>query len=100
MARGKSEKLRLWNKFLINIGKENFIEVYINAPIEVCEKRDIKGLYKKAREGKIKNFTGIDAPFEVPEHPDIELKTDKLSIEESVANSLEVILPIIEYKQY
>jgi adenylylsulfate kinase len=82
------------------IGKENFIEVYINAPIEVCEKRDIKGLYKKAREGKIKNFTGIDAPFEAPEHPDIELKTNKLSIEESVAKSLEVILPIIEYKQY
>lgn len=82
------------------IGKENFIEIYINAPIEVCEKRDIKGLYKKAREGKIKNFTGIDAPFEAPEHPDIELKTNKLSIEESVAKSLEVILPIIEYKQY
>ena len=82
------------------IGKENFIEVFINAPIEVCEKRDIKGLYQKAREGKIKNFTGIDAPFEAPEHPDIELKTDKLSIEESVAKSLEVILPIIEYRQY
>ena len=82
------------------IGKENFIEVFVNAPIEVCEGRDIKGLYKKARKGEIKNFTGIDAPFEAPEHPDIELKTDKLSIEESVAKSLEVILPIIEYKQY
>ena len=82
------------------IGKENFIEVFVNAPIEVCEGRDIKGLYKKARKGEIKNFTGIDAPFEAPEHPDIELKTDKLSIEESVSKSLEVILPIIEYKEY
>jgi len=82
------------------IGKENFIEVFINAPLNVCENRDTKGLYKKAREGKIKYFTGIDSTFEAPEHPDIELKTDKLSIEESVAKSLEVILPIIEYKQY
>jgi adenylylsulfate kinase len=82
------------------IGKENFIEVYINAPIEVCEKRDIKGLYQKAREGKIKNFTGIDAPFEAPEHPDIELKTDILSIEESTEKCLKHILPIISYKQY
>ena len=80
------------------IGKENFIEVFVNAPIEVCEKRDIKGLYQKAREGKIKNFTGIDAPFEAPEHPDIELKTDVLSIEESVEKCLKHILPIISYK--
>ncbi len=77
------------------IGRENFIEVYVNAPLEVCEQRDVKGLYKKAREGKIKNFTGIDAPFEAPENPTIELKTDELSIEESVAKCLEVIIPII-----
>ena len=56
------------------IGKENFIEVYINAPVEVCEQRDVKGLYKKARRGEIKNFTGIDAPFDAPKNPDIELK--------------------------
>ncbi|MCD4747220.1 MAG: adenylyl-sulfate kinase [Bacteroidales bacterium] len=80
------------------IGKKNFIEVYINAPIEVCEKRDTKGLYQKAREGKIKNFTGIDSPYQAPEQAYIELKTDELSIEESVAKSLKVILPIIEYK--
>ena len=79
------------------IGKENFIEVYINAPLEVCEKRDPKGLYKKVREGKIKNFTGIDSPFEAPEKPEIELKTDELSIEDSAAKALEIILPIIEY---
>ena len=80
------------------IGKENFIEVFINAPLEVCESRDVKGLYQKAREGKIKNFTGIDSPFEEPLNPDIELKTDKLSIEESTQKALEFILPIIEYK--
>jgi adenylylsulfate kinase len=81
------------------IGKENFIEVYINAPLEVCESRDVKGLYQKAREGKIKNFTGIDAPFEEPENADIELKTDELSIEESTQKALDFILPIIEYKE-
>ncbi len=81
------------------IGKENFIEVYVNAPIEVCEERDVKGLYKKVRMGEIKNFTGIDSPFDAPENPAIELQTDKLSIEESVKKSLEIILPIIEYSR-
>lgn len=80
------------------IGKENFIEVYVNAPIEVCEQRDVKGLYKKARKGEIKNFTGIDSPFDAPENPAIELRTDQMTIEESAAKSLEVILPIIEFK--
>lgn len=80
------------------IGKENFIEVYINAPLEVCESRDVKGLYQKARRGEIKNFTGIDAPFEAPETPDIELKTDELTVDESAKKALEYILPIIEYK--
>ncbi len=79
------------------IGKENFIEVYINAPLEVCESRDVKGLYQKAREGKIKNFTGIDAPFEAPLNPDIELKTAELTVEESAKKALKFILPIIEY---
>lgn len=81
------------------IGKENFIEVYINAPLEVCEERDVKGLYQKARAGKISNFTGIDAPFEPPVNPDIELKTDELTIEESTRKALDFILPIIEYRQ-
>ena len=79
------------------IGEDDFIEVYVNAPLEVCEQRDVKGLYQKAREGKIKNFTGIDAPFEIPEAPAIEIKTNQLTIEESVQKSLEVILPRIEY---
>ena len=70
------------------IGKENFFEVYINAPFEVCEARDVKGLYKKARNGEIKNFTGLDAPFEAPVNPSLEIKTNLLSLEES----LEVLL--------
>jgi adenylylsulfate kinase len=79
------------------IGKEDFIEIYVNAPLEVCEARDVKGLYKKAREGKIKNFTGIDAPFETPLHPDMEIRTDVLSIQDSVNKVLEYILPKIKY---
>jgi len=81
------------------IGQDNFLEVYVNAPLEVCEQRDVKGLYQKAREGIIKNFTGIDAPFDAPENPDIEIETDKLNIEDSVQKCLKVILPKIEYKR-
>lgn len=51
------------------IGEEKFLEIFVNTPIEICEERDVKGLYKKARAGEVKNFTGIDAPFEAPEHP-------------------------------
>ena len=79
------------------IDRENFIEVFVNAPIEVCEQRDVKGLYKKARKGEIKNFTGIDSPFDIPENPDIELKTDKLSVEQSAQKCLEYVLPLIRY---
>ncbi len=82
------------------IGEGDFIEVYVNAPIEICEDRDIKGLYKKAREGKIKDFTGVDAPFDVPDNPDIEIDTAELSIEDCISKSLKVILPRIEYKKY
>ena len=82
------------------IGNENFIEVYVNASLAVCEKRDTKGLYQKARAGEIRNFTGIGAPFEPPEHPDIELKTDTPTIAESVAQGLEIILPLIQYKKF
>jgi adenylylsulfate kinase len=66
------------------IGTETFCEVYVNAPLEVCEQRDVKGLYKKARAGEIKNFTGIGSAFEKPENPDIVIKTNELSINESV----------------
>ena len=76
------------------IGAENFIEVYINASVETCEDRDVKGLYQKARKGEIKYFTGISAPFEAPENPEIEINTAKLSIDESVQKVLNYILPI------
>ncbi|OQX73737.1 MAG: adenylyl-sulfate kinase [Bacteroidetes bacterium 4484_249] len=78
------------------IGRENFIDVFVNAPIEVCEKRDTKGLYAKARRGEIKNFTGIDSPFEIPEDTDIEIRTDQQSIEDSVKQILDHILPMIK----
>ena len=75
------------------IGKENFMEIYVSTPIEECERRDVKGLYAKARKGEIKNFTGISAPFEAPQHPALSLDTSKLSVEESVNKLLELILP-------
>ncbi len=79
------------------IGDENFIEIYVDTPLEICEARDIKGLYKKAREGKIKNFTGIDAPFEPPENPDVVIKTEEMSLEDSVKKCMDVILPKVSY---
>ncbi|HEY9829263.1 MAG TPA: adenylyl-sulfate kinase [Stenomitos sp.] len=63
----------------------NFVEVYVNAPLQVCEQRDVKGLYKKARAGEIKNFTGIDDPYEPPLNPEVECRTDLETIEESVS---------------
>jgi len=75
------------------IGKEDFVEVFVSTPLEECEKRDVKGLYAKARRGEIKNFTGISAPFEAPEHPDITLDTSKLPVEESVKILLDYVLP-------
>jgi bifunctional enzyme CysN/CysC len=73
------------------LAKGSFIEVYINAPVAVCEQRDPKGLYAKARTGEIKEFTGISAPYESPVSPDIELHTDQLSVPESVAKILEYL---------
>jgi adenylylsulfate kinase-like enzyme len=67
------------------------VEVYINAPVEVCEQRDPKGLYAKARAGLIKEFTGVSAPYEAPEHPEIEVRTDHLTPNEAVARIVEYI---------
>lgn len=78
------------------IGEENFVEVYINAPIEVCEDRDVKGLYKKARAGEIKGFTGIDSPYEAPENPDFEIKTNENTVEEAVEKLRAFVLPLIK----
>ena len=69
----------------------NFIEVYVNAPLKVCEQRDVKGLYKRARAGEIKNFTGIDDPYEPPTQPEVECRTDGESLEESVDKVLSTI---------
>jgi adenylylsulfate kinase (apsK) len=67
------------------VGEDRFTEVFIDCPLEVCEKRDTKGLYKKARQGFIRDFTGIGSPYEIPEHPNLVLHTDKETIEESLA---------------
>ena len=79
------------------IGADNFIEVFINASLAECEKRDVKGLYAKARAGEIKNFTGVDAPFEDPSNAAVEVNTAELSIDESIKKVLDYILPKIEY---
>jgi adenylylsulfate kinase len=63
----------------------DFVEVYVNAPLNICEERDVKGLYKKARAGEIKQFTGIDDPYEAPLTPELECKTDQETLEESTA---------------
>ena len=67
------------------VGKENFVEIFVNTPIEECEKRDVKGLYAKARAGEINDFTGVNAPYETPQNPDIEIDTSMVSVEDSVA---------------
>ncbi|MFN8285343.1 MAG: adenylyl-sulfate kinase [Chitinophagales bacterium] len=77
------------------IGAQDFKEVFVNTPIEECEKRDVKGLYAKARRGEIKDFTGINAPFEAPVSPDLELKTKNKSVEESVNEALTYALPLV-----
>lgn len=66
------------------IGHNDFVEVFIDTPLDVCENRDVKGLYKKARAGEIKGFTGIDSPFEAPVNPEIRIKTVDVSVEQSV----------------
>lgn len=77
------------------VGEENFVEIYVNAAIEDCETRDVKGLYQKARQGEIKNFTGISAPYEAPENPDIEVNTSHQEIGESLESVLKKIIPLL-----
>ena len=81
------------------IGVEDFIEVFVNTPLEVCEKRDVKGLYKKARRGEIANFTGISAPYEKPVNPDIEIKTEQESIEDAVERIFKTIQSKLEHHE-
>ena len=74
--------------------ENDFLEVFVDAPLEVCEQRDPKGLYKKARAGSIPNFTGISAPYEAPDHPEIHIRTDQTSIEEAVE---QIVAYLIEH---
>lgn len=77
------------------IGETDFLEVYVNTPLEECEKRDVKGLYEKARKGEIKDFTGISAPFEAPENPTIEVLTAGKTIEEAGDDFYNKLIPFI-----
>lgn len=74
------------------VGENDFYEIFVTCPLEVCEERDVKGYYKLAREGKIKNYTGISAPYEEPENPDLVVNTDKCNLEESVDVVMSFIL--------
>lgn len=66
------------------VGSDDFVEVYVNTSLDICESRDVKGLYSKARAGELRNFTGIDAPFEAPTHPNLTINTDGCTVEENV----------------
>ncbi|MBK7172007.1 MAG: adenylyl-sulfate kinase [Bacteroidales bacterium] len=78
------------------IGEADFIEIFLNPSIEVCERRDVKGMYKLARAGQISGFTGVDAPFEIPGLPDLVINTDQESIETSIHRILDFIIPGIK----
>ena len=79
------------------IGEEDFLEIYVNTPIEVCEQRDPKGLYKKARSGEIKDFTGVSAPFEAPKNPFIAVDNTNPNMEETVRLMLKKVIPEIKF---
>jgi adenylylsulfate kinase len=78
------------------VGADDFFEVYVNAPFSVCAERDVKGLYKKALNGEIRNFTGLDAPFEAPEQPALEIRTDQQDYQGSLQQLLDALLPRIK----
>ena len=78
---------------------KNFIEIFVNTSLQECEKRDVKGLYKKARSGIIKDMTGISAPYEIPEAPDIEIKTETESLKKAVSRVIKYITPKLKLEQ-
>ena len=82
------------------IGEDDFLEVYVSTPIEECERRDVKGLYAKARRGEIKEFTGLSSPFEAPEHPFISIDTSRQSLADSVKVLLEAVSPKITGNEF
>ena len=79
------------------IGEKDFLEIFVNTPVEECEKRDVKGLYAKARAGEIKDFTGVNAPFEIPAKPDLEILTLNKEVAVAVAEAVNFVLPFINY---
>ena len=81
------------------VGEADFIEIFLNPSVEVCEQRDVKGMYKKARAGQILDFTGVNAPFEFPSHPALIVDTDKDSIDESIKRIMEFIKPMISLEK-
>lgn len=89
----KSDRERV--KYII--GESNYIEVFVDCPVKICEQRDVKGLYKKAREGQIKDFTGISSPYEAPETPDIHIRSDIQSLEESLHLLLDFVVPKVSF---
>lgn len=91
-----SEQLRNMAREIV--GAERFLEVYLSTPLEECERRDVKGLYAKARAGKIPEFTGISAPFDVPQAPDLELDTTGLGVDQCVKKVMECIVPKISLR--
>lgn len=78
------------------IGKNRFIEVFIDCPFEICEKRDVKGFYAKARKGNVKDFTGIDSVYEIPANPDIIINTGQKSIADTVSELYDYLLPLLK----
>jgi adenylylsulfate kinase len=79
------------------IGAENYFEIYVNTPLNVCEERDVKGMYKKARAGEIKNFTGIDSVYEIPIDSNMEINTTNLSVTECVGRILDKVVQYITH---
>ncbi|MBL7805252.1 MAG: adenylyl-sulfate kinase [Saprospiraceae bacterium] len=77
------------------IGAEDFLEIYVSTPLDICEQRDVKGLYQKAREGALPGFTGINAPYEAPEHPWLEIPTQRMNVGQSIEEILAALLPYI-----
>lgn len=80
------------------IGEGDFLEIFVHAPLEICEQRDVKGLYAKARRGELKEFTGIDSPYEPPPHPALEIRTAEQSVEQSVKRIIQFTEPLIKLK--
>jgi adenylylsulfate kinase len=88
---------RMERKLVENlVGEENFLEIFVDTPLETCEQRDVKGLYRKARNGEITNFTGINSPYEAPENPFIIIPTHKMPLDDSIRILIKKIIPFIE----